>query len=204
MNTTRRTSGIAILSSTISLFTLGLSLFANSANAQSPLPGGGGLPIPPSTIVANTLSSGSVFTTAGVTLQSASRTVGSIEKLSTFEFGYAVLPDVLTLPDLGTSLNFSVLDTPLPGGGGLPIPPSVAVVAVVNNVAVYADGTYGFANGDFLYTNGVYMWADGFVRYGSSPSNFIWTDGEGTALVTTRGDITSTGGKHVQQTAPSN
>ena len=158
MNTTRRTSGIAILTSTISIFTLGLALFATSAKAQSPLPGGGGLPIPPSTIVANTLSSGSLFSTAGVTLQSASLSLSSIETISTFEYGYAVLPDVLTASDLGRNLNFSVFDTPLPGGGGLPIPPSAAVLAVVNNISVYADGTYGFANGDFLYANGVYMW----------------------------------------------
>jgi len=89
-------------------------------------------------------------------------------------------------------------DIPLIGGGNPPMPPSAAVVAVVSDVAIYSDGTLGFPNGDFLFVNGNYLWADGFVRFGSPTGAYEWTDGRGDVIPTTLGDVTSTGGIHVE------
>jgi hypothetical protein len=84
------------------------------------------------------------------------------------------------------------------GGGSPPMPPSVAVAAVVSGIAIYVDGTVGYPNGDFQFTNGAYLWSDGFVRYSSAPGNFVWTNYAGSIIVTTVGDIAANGLPHVE------
>jgi hypothetical protein len=78
------------------------------------------------------------------------------------------------------------------------MPPSAAVAAVVGGIAIYSDGTIGYPNGDFQFTNGAYLWADGFVRYSSVPSNFVWTNYAGKIIVTTVGDVAANGLPHVE------
>jgi hypothetical protein len=91
----------------------------------------------------------------------------------------------------------SLMEAPLTGGGNPPMPPSAAVVSVVGGIALYADGTIGYPNGDFAFTSGAYLWDDGFVRYSSTPGNFVWTNYAGVVIVTTKGDVTASGLPHV-------